>query len=292
VPANVTIVTPCYAGDVERLAFLRESMAVCGVKLPHVIVVPDADRAIFERFETEADLRICTYTETLPSRLVQQLDHGPTLAERIRHRLTGQRFLRLHWGWMVQQYVKLGAGTVVDTPMWVCIDSDIFFLRHMDESDFHSRSGRPLLLELVDYPTGPTAIEFRDASAKMLGIGEARLDPRVLYSSWIVPMERGVVDELLQYIERRRRLHWWEAMAQFGATEYETYGLFARHIHECRNVEPQDERWCCLFYDLTKFDGLLRWSIKEKGVKAAMVDSHLDCDLAAVRDVVKTYWSP
>ena len=122
---------------------MRESMAACGVKLPHVVVVPDADRAMFERFETEPDLRICTYTETLPSRLVQQLDRGPTLPERIRHRLTGRRFLRLHWGWMVQQYVKLGAGTVVDTPMWVCIDSDIFFLRHMDESDFHSRSGRP-----------------------------------------------------------------------------------------------------------------------------------------------------
>lgn len=291
-PANVTVVTPCYALDVERLAFLRESMAACGVKLPHVVIVPDADRAVFERFETEPDLRICTYTETLPSRLVQQLDRGPTLPERIRHRLTGQHFLRLHWGWMVQQYVKLRAGTVVDTPMWVCIDSDIFFLRHMDESDFHSRNGRPLLLELVDFPSGQNGYEYRDASAKMLGIDQAQLDPRVIYTSWIVPMERSVVDELLQYLERRRRLHWWEAMAQFGATEYETYGLFARHIHQCRNVEPEDRRWCWLFYDLTKFDGMLRWAIHETGAKAAMVDAHLDCDFASVQEVVKTHWIP
>ena len=177
--------------------------------------------------------------------------------------------------------------------MWVCIDSDIFFLRHMDESDFHSRSGRPLLLEPVDCPTGPTAIEFRDASAKMLGIDEAQLDPRVLYSSWSRDTSRVSWSELFQYIERRRRLHWWEAMARVSATEYETYGLFARHIHECRNVgAPEDQRWCWLFYDLTKFDGMLRWAINEKGVKAAMVDSHLDCDLATVQEVVKKHWIP
>ena len=80
----------------------------------------------------------------------------------------------MHWGWMAQQYVKLCAGSVIDTSMWVCVDSDIFFLRQMTEEHFFSRSGRPLLLELTDYPVGPDEIpdvvEFRNAAARLLGL--------------------------------------------------------------------------------------------------------------------------
>ena len=289
-PADVTVVTPSYAGDLERFAFLRESMAACGVQLPHVVVVPDHDRGLFERLATDSDLRVCTESEVLPTRLAHQLKRGPTLRDRARHRLTGRRFLRLHWGWMVQQYVKLSAGRVVDTSMWVCIDSDIFFLRHMDEEDFRSSRGRPLLLELVDSPSGPTSVEFRDASAHLLGIRPEKLDPRVLYTSWIVPMERGVVDELLRFVESQKRIHWWEAMAQEGATEYETYGLFARHLHQLRDVDPEDRRWCWLFYDVERFDAMLRYAINEIGVKAAMVDAHLSCDRSAIQDVIRSHW--
>ena len=193
---DITVVTPCHASDLERFAFLRESMAACGVRLPHVVVVPDDERPLFEHFATDSDLRVCTESEVLPSRLVRQLDRGPSLRDRIGHRLTGRRFLRLYWGWMVQQYVKLSAGRVVDTSMWVCIDSDVFFVRHMDEEDFRSKRGLPLLVEPIDCPNGPTSIEFRAASAHLLGIAPEKVDPRVFYTSWIVPMERGVVDEL------------------------------------------------------------------------------------------------
>ena len=287
---DVTVVTPSYAFDLERFEFLRESMAACGVRLPHVVVVPDDERHLFEHCETDADLRVCTYREVFPKRLVDQLAYGPSLRDRIRHRLTGRRFLRLHWGWMIQQYVKLGAGSIVDTPIWVCIDSDIFFLRHMDEHDFHSARGRPLLLELVDCPSGPTAVEFRDASAQLLGIKPEQLDPRVLYTAGIVPMEAGVVDELLQFVERRHRVHWWEAMAQASATEYEMYGLFARHIHGLQNVDPEDRRWCWLFYDVERLDAMLRYVIHDIGVKAAMIHSHLPCDRSSAQDVVRSHW--
>src|ERR1700733_8900629 len=137
--ADVTLLTPCYAPDLERFAFLRESMAACGVQLPHVVVVPDDDRRLFERFATDPDLCVCAYSEILPGELVRQLDRGPTLHDRVRHRLTGRLFLRLYWGWTVQQYVKLSAGKVVDTSMWVCVDSDVFFLRHMGEEVFRTR---------------------------------------------------------------------------------------------------------------------------------------------------------
>ena len=55
---DVTLVTPCYEPDVERLAFLRESMAACHVDLPHAVIVPDADREQFERFENEPGLTV------------------------------------------------------------------------------------------------------------------------------------------------------------------------------------------------------------------------------------------
>ncbi len=289
-PADVTLVTPSCAFDLERFAFLRESMAACRVQLPHVVVVPDDERGLFEHFEIDRNLSVCTESEVLPSRLVGQLGRGPILRDRVRHRLTGRRFLRMYWGWMIQQYVKLSAGSVVDTSMWVCVDSDVFFLRHMEEADFHSSMGRPLLLELIDCPSGPTSIEYRNASARLLGIRPEKLDPRVLYTAWIVPMERGVVGELLEFVERRKRVHWWEAMAEVGATEYETYGLFAHHVHAVRNVDPEDRRWCWLFYDVERFEEMLPYVINERGAKAAMVDAHLNCDLAAIHDVIRSHW--
>jgi hypothetical protein len=76
-----------------------------------------------------------------------------------------------------------------------------------------------------------------------------------------------------------------------GATEYETYGLFARHIHGLRNVDPEDRRWCWLFYDVTNFDGMLRYAINETGAKAAMVDAHLSCDRSGVQDLVRSHWA-
>lgn len=267
-------------------------MAACDVQLPHVVVVPNDERSLFAPFEAGTDLRVLTERDVLPSRLARQLDRGPSLGDRIRHRMTGRRFLRLYWGWMIQQYVKLSMASVVDTSMWVCIDSDSFFVRHMDETDFRSSRGRPILLELIDCPTGPSSIEFRDASAHLLGITPERLDPRALYTSWIVPMERDVVEELLRFLEGRHKGHWWEAMAESGATEYETYGLFAHHVHALRNVDPEDRRWCWLFYDLTNFDAMLRYAINETGAKAAMVDAHLECDYAAVKDVVRSHWIP
>jgi hypothetical protein len=191
---------------------------------------------------------------------------------------------------MVQQYVKLTAGSVVDTSIWVCIDSDVFFLRHMDEADFYSRTGRPVLLELIDWEGGPTAIEFRNASARLLGIRPEKLDPRVLYTYPVFPMERGVVDDLFRFIERRKRVHWWEAMALAGATECETYGLFAHHIHGLRNVVPEDRRWCLPLYDVANFDAMLRYAVNGIGAKTVMIDAHLNCDPSGLHDAVRSHW--
>ena len=52
-PTGVTVVTPCDASDLERFAFLRESMAACGAELPHVVVVPDDDGGLSLRFATD-----------------------------------------------------------------------------------------------------------------------------------------------------------------------------------------------------------------------------------------------
>ncbi len=202
--------------------------------------------------------------------------------------------LQMYWGWMAQQYVKLCAGSVVDTPMWACVDSDIFFVQQMTAENFLSRTGRPLLLELVDYPLGdeevPPAIAFRNASARLIGIRPDRLEFRHIYSSWIVPFHRQVVEELFQYLDGRFRRKWWEVMAQYGATEYETYGLFARHIHGLRTVEPEDHRWCWLFYEVDNFAELLTYAIKETEAYAAMVDAHLECDLSAIHEFVRSQW--
>ena len=41
--AEVTFVTPTYAGDLSRFAFLRESMDLVGISIPHIAVVDTED---------------------------------------------------------------------------------------------------------------------------------------------------------------------------------------------------------------------------------------------------------
>ncbi|MDA8275542.1 MAG: DUF6492 family protein [Actinomycetota bacterium] len=287
---GATLVTPCYPPDRPRLDVLRASLAACGVDAPHVVVVADAARPAFADLERDPAVRVCTYGEVLPAELVSRLARGPRPLDRFRGRRQGGRLSRVHWGWMVQQYVKLAAGSVVETPTWLCVDSDVAFVRPPPDGAFIASSGRPIVLELIDFPLGegaPVVLELRTAACRLLGLDPAAVDHRAISSGWIVPFHAGVVAELLAYLDDRHREPWWAAIARHGASEYETYGLFARYVHGLREVDAEDRRWCWLVYDLAGVDDEVRRAVDEEGVFAVMVDAHLADDpepaLAAIR---------
>ncbi len=291
--ADTSLVTPCYPPDRGRLDFQRASLAACGVGAPHVVVVPDSARPAFADLDGEPGVRVCTYAEVLPAGLVDRLARGPRPLDRFRGRRRGGRLTRLHWGWMVQQYVKLAAGRVVDTPTWLCVDSDVAFVRPPPEGAFSSASGRPFVLELRDFPLGdatPVVLDFRAAACRLLGLDPAVVDDRTISSGWIVPFHAGVVAELLAFLDERHHEPWWAAMARYGASEYETYGLFARHVHGLRDVDAEDRRWCWLFYDAAGVEAVLRYAVDTEGVFAVMLDAHLTGDLQPAFAAVRREW--
>ncbi|HVA61849.1 MAG TPA: DUF6492 family protein [Mycobacteriales bacterium] len=273
---QVTLVTPSHRGDYERFAFLRESMAACDIDLPQVAIVPARDVPRFEAVPDRHRLTVVAEGEVLPrgatARLVERL---------ARRDITG---------WERQQLIKLAAYRVVDDPTWVCVDSDVFFLRPVTAETLALGATRPLLLELRDFPIGPEPTAFRRASARLLGLDPNRLDPALTYTAWLVPLHGSVVRELLDFLDRRQDLPWWRAMTAGSATEYETYGLFARHIHGLAALDAADRRTCWLFYSTAQFPDRLARARDRHGVSAAMVHSRLDCDWSAVQDAVRSLW--
>lgn len=291
---EVTLLTPCYARDIDRLRYLRQSIVACGIHLPHVIVVPDADFPLFASYANAPNVSVYVYSDVLPESLLTYLASGPRWFDHIRGRRYGGGMLRVRWGWMQQQYVKLAAGTVVDTDTWICVDSDIAFIKWVGAESFTSSSGDPLLLELHNFPLGKDGESvvhtLRASSCRMLGLPSQESADQIIYSGWLVPFQKRIAGALIQYIDERYRQPWWASMARFGASEYESYGLFARHIYRDSLIVPEDRRWCWLFYSLDSFDGLLRYAVEDVGVAAVMIDAHLSDGVDTAMSRIATYW--
>ncbi len=272
-PQNVALVTPSHAFDAARVRFLRESFAAAGVEGRHVVVVAPEDRAAFAGIP---GVELLTTADVLPA---------PVEAARRRGRTSWRRALwrdqkRAMSGWWSQQWVKLAIGSALGLDAWVCVDSDVFAVRPFDP---FSAVGE--LHEFVDFPVGPEIPRYLDASASFLGLGA--IGHSRTYVGQAVPMHGATVSRMLRAIEERHGRAWWEAMLDANATEYTTYGVFARHVDGLRDVTPVDRRWCWLFYDFDdSFESRLRTAVEEHGVSLGMVHSRLGVDPSRYRDAV------
>ena len=275
-------VTPTYRGDLERFRFLRESMVAVGVTQPHLAIVQTEDVARFRRAVPGDGLTIVPSREVLAPR-VERLRRLSRRAA-VRHALPSR--LRVH-GWIAQQLVKLAAVDLVDAPVAVPLDSDAFFLRPIPDS-MHDRA---YLHEFVDAAAGPRTKRYYTAAESILGLPPGTGDPRRTYVSLVVPLSVEVTRDLRAHLDERHG-DWATALVRHDATEYTTYGLFARHVQGLAKVEPVDRRLSAAFYEFTPelFASVLREAAADPGVHLGMVHSHLPVPGSVFEPVVREVW--
>jgi hypothetical protein len=286
--ADVTLVTPTYAGDRKCFAFLRESIERCGIDLPHVAIVDHEDMSLFSNIEHDRRLTLLSTRDVLPTAL-----EARRLARQTRvDRLVGRRAARRLRGWYAQQLVKLAAPAYVDTEACVMLDSDVFFVRPVTADDFFGPTGKLQLLERNDLmlTQAEHAMWQRD-SAEFLG---TTLDaPLADYTASVVPMHRGVLLDLQQYVERRHSMQWMEAFEHHRVMEYTTYGVYARWVDELRRAEPAAPSHVVTCWDterLGEFGAALAEAAESKDAKAGVVHSHEHVPVDNYRGIAESMW--
>ena len=287
--ADVTLVTPTYAGDRTSFGFLRESIERCGIDLPHVAIVDHEDLSLFDRIEHRHRLTLLSTRDVLPTALEARRLARQTKVDRF----IGRRGARRLRGWYAQQLVKLAAPSYVDTEACVMLDSDVFFVRPVTVEDFVGPSGRLQLLERQGLLVSQVehAMWQRD-SAEFLG---TTLDtPIVDYTASVVPMHRGVLLDLQEYVERRHSMQWMEAFEHQRVMEYTTYGVYARWVDELRRTEPAAPSHAVTCWDterLDDFGAALGAAVQRGEARAGVVHSHERIPVDSYRHLAEVHWS-
>jgi len=278
--AEVTFVTPTYAGDLSRFAFLRESMDLVGISIPHIAVVHTEDVPSFAAIAKTENLTIVSTAEVLPGP-AEVLRRGPA-RRRIRRR--GRELP----GWVAQQIVKLAVSDLVESQVIVPLDSDAFFLRKVDPSDFFADDGRSFLHEFRGLNVGSGAKTMHERACRILDLDPAS-SRDLTYVGVAPPLNRDIIKGLRTWLEQKYERPWWEAFITRDATEYPLHGLYARFLDSASTVTPIDRRWCAAFYgyDEQEFTDQLSRAALDPSVRLGLVDSKLGVEPEAYHQVVR-----
>ncbi len=275
------LLTPCHAGDLARFALLRQTVERHGLSFHHVAVVHDEDVDAFRPLAGPG-------LDVVPSSAVlgRDLDRRRQRGRQRWRRAVPPALGGGVGGWWTQQVVKLAVGEALGLDEWLCLDADAVFLRPLSESDLHSADGRLHLQEHVGLGIGRSVRDFHAVSARFVGARD--VDPALSYVAWPVPVSGEVVRRLHAHLEAMHSRPWVDSFLRAGATEYPTYGYFARYVDGLSSVVPVDKRWSVHVFDTDP--AVVRERVgsaaADPEMVLAMVHGGLHLDPACYRDVV------
>ena len=287
---RLALITPTWAGDLDKFVFLRESIVRCGITIPHFAVVHTEDLGAFKAIPFSEGLSLIPTAEVLPATLERRRRSGAGIRWLQRGISRSRRFIDGRW---TQQVSKLAIADVIGAQGVVCVDSDVFFVRTIAEGDFFDPDGRLHLHE----PEGMSflLLEWLARSARLLKLPLG--DPLVkvsAYQSQVVPIHGGVVRDMQRYIERLHGKPWIDAMFSADAVEYTTYGIYARYVDELHRVSPIWSSLCVSFHTPQQFAAFPDYfprRVEEVDARAGMIHGELGLSVEAYRPVVEQMWS-
>jgi len=285
---RITLFTPTYHVDLPQFAFLRESLERCGVDLPHVAVVHEEDLPRFRDLPHQKHLTLIGTREVLGRKMERRRRARP---HRRRHPMYWLGPRPLH-GWMSQQLIKLAAPRVIDTPAYVCIDSDTVCLRHFTAADFHEPDGRLHLYETQEDMDAETAGWTYEAM-RFLRLNVQRVKLRK-FTHVPTPMRVKTVLGLQERIEQTREQDWMEAIDRHHITEFAAYGAWARFGTEMEGLAsaPAPLSWYFLWADEAEaVEHIFDAGAANPSRKFVIFQSKRADRIAALHEAVRRFWA-
>jgi len=284
--ARITFVSPTYAKDFQRFALLRESMERCDIDIPHTAVVQHEDLPLFEQITFRHKLTLLSSRDVLPADI--EARRTATWYRR-RHPYHWIKPRPLH-GWATQQVVKLSAPQYVATDGIVCLDSDVFFVNHVDEHEFYGPNNLLHLYEL-DRDFTVETVEWMAQSMRVLNI--PLVNKPLLYIHHPVPLHREVVLGLQNSLEQMHGRRWIDVFLDLNLTEYTSYGVYARFVDGLKHVTPLKPPFTLSFWNDEQLEGYtetLLDRIGARGTKVVCINSGIGRSVEDYRGLVEKVW--
>lgn len=274
------MLTPSYAGDLERCRLLAESVSNMVANVEHFILVDDIDLAAF------SPLREFGATIVDARELLHPSFHRiPTT----RLWLTSRgRVLR---GWITQQIRKLAFSYACPHENILCVDSDVVFVRTFDPEALTKNDQTPLFE--IDW-TNAANSAWADQSRRLLGMPVASTARGYVHPTF---WRKSVVKGLLSAVEEAQGQHWQHVLAkQSTLSEYVLYGTYAREYIGLAaaqlysfNEPLMHVSWDYDLSDQAQLDKFIE-GISEENV-AAMFHSKDRVPVSRYEESVRRYWS-
>ncbi|MGL5113896.1 MAG: DUF6492 family protein [Beijerinckiaceae bacterium] len=230
---KIAVVTPSYAGDLERCRLLCESMDIWATEpIEHLILIADHDLPLFKPFNT-ANRRVVPDSAILP-RWLKALK--PPFG---RWRWISREPARLVWpmtGWHVQQIRKLLAARLTDADVLVMADSDSVFVRPLSPELFVSAGKVRLYARpdgiLAKGPIHQLHRQWTSDAARLLRLPEPGL-PATDFINNLVSWRRNSVLSMLAWIESIEARDIAEVLGRHRTfSEYQLYGAYATLVDD------------------------------------------------------------
>jgi Family of unknown function (DUF6492) len=227
----LAVITPSYAGDLDRFALLCESFdRFAAGDVEHLVMVADHDAALFQPFATPRR-RIIMDSQLLPAWLkrVRQPWNGRSLwiSTSLRYPIWPMR------GWHIQQIRKLLAARHTTAATLLMADSDTVFIRPVAAAN--AMLGAATRLFCIPAHIDPAApghdrhgLWYRGA-ADLLGLPQPE-PPFDDYINNLVTWRRDDAIGLVAHIEKTSRRPMVAALGRYRSfSEYTLYGLYVAH---------------------------------------------------------------
>jgi hypothetical protein len=220
---SVALLTPSHSKDIERFALLCESIDACLTGYTrHYVIVNDDDMALFAKYQSDKRV-VIPVSRYLP----KWLWAVPKALLRSQRRVWVSLLSYPVHGWHVQQIAKI-AGVLAAPEERVCIiDSDNFFFRKFDISQYAGAEKSPLYVDRgairADAPFHSLWLRNCDA---MLGLPETTF-PADDFVGNVLVWDKETVRAMTENIQSATGNSWALAMCRKRPfSEYLLYGRF------------------------------------------------------------------
>ena len=251
---SVALLTPSYSKDLERFALLCESIDACVTGYTkHYVVVNDDDMKLFAKYRSKQRV-VIPVSRFLP----KWLWAVPAALLPSRRRIWISLLSYPVHGWHVQQIAKI-AGVLAAPEDRVCIlDSDNFFFRKFDISQYAGADKSPLYVDrraiAADAPLHATWLRNCDG---LLGLPDTKFPADDFVGNLLV-WDKATVRAMTEAIRSTTRQRWELALCRKRPfSEYLLYGRFATSspIHVAAH-ETVERSLAVAHWDENKLDRL------------------------------------
>lgn len=215
-------VTPSYGPDFERCQLMCESVdRFTDADVRHYLVVPRRDERLFRPLAS--DRRIVRTVESVLPWWIRRVP--------VSRRWWASVYTKPIRGWVLQQVVKLSAGSFVDgADALLFLDSDTLFVRPLATARLATPAGA-VRLARVPFNRGSVPEWVRNAKWT-LGLAPDRDVPLVNYEGNFITWRLDVLAKLTAHLRQAHGgRHWIRSFTRpWNVSEYMTYGVFAEHV--------------------------------------------------------------